>query len=187
MKTYYVDTSVLFSALSCSDTKHELCSKVLKEIREEGGRLIISTYTLAEFVSVICRRILHDKWKLIEPLDTTVKWIVENLKEPREICKYLASITISLLEREISAVIVEDLDLYTLEKLNNLPNIVKIFKEAIELSWINIRFKDLTHIVVALLLSEKYSIDGIVTADKENFNPIKDVVGKMNLKIIVVE
>jgi len=187
MKTYYTDTSILFSALSCSDAKHELCSKVLKEIQEEGGRLIISTYTLAEFISVTCRRILHNKWKLIEPLETTVKWIVENLKEPREICKYLASATISLLEEEISAIIVEDPDLYTLEKLNNLPNITKIFKEAIELSWVNIRFKDLTHIAIALLLSEKYGIDGIVTADKENFNPIKDTVGKMNLKVIVVE
>jgi predicted nucleic acid-binding protein len=180
---YYVDTSVLASALIPSDVKYKASSEALRKIRERDGRLLISTYTLAELVSVVCRKTLSHEWKYAEPFEQIIKMS----KESKELCRYLVSGIISFLEEKFGVLIVEEPCLYAIEKLNYL-NIAKMFKKAVELSWIKIRFKDLIHLVIALLLSRKYGVSYIVTADKKDFSNIEDSIKKtLGLKIMIID
>jgi predicted nucleic acid-binding protein len=67
MVVYYVDSSILISALTPTESKHRESVKTLEDVRRRGGTLITSTYAFMEVANVVCRRIMSGQWSLIEP------------------------------------------------------------------------------------------------------------------------
>ena len=68
---------------------------------------------------------------------------------------------------------IDNQDFYVLEKLNE-AYAAKIFREAVKLTWINRRTKDLLHI--ASLMMRKHDAKHILTIDEEDFSKMKNTL-----------
>ncbi|MCS7369642.1 MAG: PIN domain-containing protein [archaeon GBS-70-058] len=180
MVVCYVDSSVLVSALTPTESRHKESVKTIEDIKKSGGMLITSTYAFMEVVNVVCRRIISGQWNLIEPLNILTA-IVGRLGH-KALCETLTSMLLPLLE-QFGVTLIDDQDFYVLKNLNG-ANIAKIFKEAVKLTWINCRTKDLLHVAIASLMSKKYGVKCILTADEEDFSKVKNTL-KENLNIEV--
>ena len=78
----------------------------------------------------------------------------------------------SFLEELHGVKVIEDPELYSIESVGT-ARIARIFREAINLAWVDIRTKDLLHIAAASLM-KKRGVKRILTADVEDFKNIKD-------------
>ena len=72
--------------------------------------------------------------------------------------------------------VIEDPELYSIENIGT-ARIARIFREAINLAWVDIRTKDLLHIAAASLM-KKRGVKRILTADVEDFEKHKGHVRK---------
>jgi hypothetical protein len=80
--------------------------------------------------------------------------------------------------------VIENQDFYVSEKLNE-AYAAKIFREAVKLTWINCRTKDLLH--TASLMMRKHDAKHILTIDEEDFSKVKNTLrigGLVNTYIV---
>ncbi len=183
---YYIDTSTLISYVFTSETEHAFTRKILENLAAKKHGLYASSYTLIETCNTICRKIVKEEAKLIQPLQQ----YIEIYGDPEQRCRLLTSIIINFLYEKLGLNFIDLEDLYRFEPTGiNKLKIPKIFKEAIELSYkINLRIKDLLHITYASILSKTHGIKFFVTRDIENFEKIKDHIEKLlQIKIILVK
>jgi predicted nucleic acid-binding protein len=180
MVVCYVDSSILISALTPTESRHRESVKTLEDVRRGGGILITSTYAFMEVANVICRRIMSGQWSLIEPLNRLA--ITMERLGYKTLCETLTSMLLPTLE-QLGVKVIEKQDFYVLEKLNE-TYAAKIFREAVKLTWINCRTKDLLHIAIASLMMRKHDAKRILTVDEEDFSKIKKTL-KDNLNIEV--
>ena len=73
MKACYVDSSAILSALATTDARYLSSLKALERLREQGWRLVASTYAFAEAANNAYRRVVEGKWVLAEPLEKLAK------------------------------------------------------------------------------------------------------------------
>jgi hypothetical protein len=67
--------------------------------------------------------------------------------------------------------VIDNQDFYVSDKLNE-AYAAKIFREAVKLTWINCRTKDLLHIAIASLMMRKHDAKHILTIDEEDFSKV---------------
>ena len=180
MVAYYVDSSVLISALTPTESRHRESVKTLEDVRRGGGTLITSTYAFMEVANVVCRRIMSGQWSLIEPLNRLATTMAK--LGYKALCEALTGMLLPILE-QLGVKVIESQDFYVLEKLNE-TYAAKIFREAVKLAWINCRTKDLLHIAMASLMMREHDAKRILTADEEDFGKLKNTL-KDNLNIEV--
>ena len=183
MKACYVDSSVILSALVTTDARYLSSTEALKRLREQGWKLVTSTYAFAEAANNAYRRVVEGRWVLAEPLEKLVKRV--KALGPRALCEALTRALLSLLEGWLRVEVVEDPELYTIESVNGM-SMARLFREAARLAWINCRTKDLLHIAAASLM-RKRGVKRILTADVENFERVKDALEKeLDLEVHIV-
>jgi len=181
--TSYVDSSIILSALITTDPRHQASVETLKKLREHGCELITSTYAFTEVANTTCRRAINGEWQFAAPLAK----LVNQLKalSPQALCEALAPTLFSFLEELHGVKVIEDPELYSIESVDT-ARIAKIFREAINLAWVDIRTKDLLHIAAASLM-KKHGVNRILTADVEDFKKIKDKLEReLGLKVEIL-
>ncbi|MCC6065483.1 MAG: PIN domain-containing protein [Thermofilum sp.] len=166
----YLDASIILSALITTDSRHQASVETLEKLREQGWELITSTYAFTEIVNTTCRRAVRGEWHFAAPLAK----LVNQLKalSPQALCEALAPMLSSFLEELHGVKVIEDPEFYSIESVDT-ARIARLFREAINLAWVDIRTKDLLHIAAASLM-RKRGVKRILTADVEDFENIKD-------------
>ena len=183
---YYVDSNVLISyVFATGEPYHKISQKFLDELVKRKQKLYASSLTLVEACNVICRKIIKEEAGLIDPL----RRYVNKYKDTKDKCKFLISLIISFLKEKLGIEFIDDKRLYEFVTINiddmKLP---RIFKEAIELSYkINLRIKDLLHLVYAYTFSNIYGIKYFLTHDIKDFEKIRDKVKQLlQIEIILI-
>jgi predicted nucleic acid-binding protein len=166
---YYLDSSVLISLLFENEKHHGVVENFLSKLATCGeGPLYTSTFSLAETINVLCRK-LRSGEQIIWPLNM----YIEKLGEANA-CVLITSFLVSFIETSLNVKILDDPSFYRFENLNSI-SIPLVFKQAIELtSIIDIRIKDLLHVAYALLLKRLRGVKYIITLDIDEFSKIKD-------------
>jgi predicted nucleic acid-binding protein len=183
MVACYVDSSILISALTPTESRHKESVKALEDVRRGGGILITSTYAFVEVVNVVCRRIMSGKWSLTEPLNRLAATM--GRLGYKALCEALTSMLLPTLE-QLGVKVIENQDFYVLEKLNE-AYAAKIFREAVKLTWINCRTKDLLHIAIASLMMRKHDAKRILTIDEEDFSKVKNTLREnLNIEVEII-
>jgi len=184
---YYADSSILISYLFTSEVNHRVSRRILEDIAiGKKTKIYVSSLTLLEVYNALCRKIVKEKeWRLIEP----IQWYVNGYKSSEDKCRELSAIAINILKERLGIEFVDHEELYEFVESNfNKYIIPRIFKDALMLSpKLNIRVKDLLHLVYAHSLSDKYKIEFFLTCDIEDFGKIKDIVKnmlKINIEIV---
>ncbi|ADM27578.1 conserved hypothetical protein [Ignisphaera aggregans DSM 17230] len=185
---YYVDSNVLISyVFSTSEPYHTASQHFLEDLAlGRGQKLYASSLTLVEACNAICRRIVREGSKLIDPLQR----YVDLYRDVKDKCRFLTSLIIGFLMERLGIEFIDDESLYRFEPVNiDGMRIPKIFREALELSYkINLRVKDLLHIVYAYTLSNIYGIKFFLTHDIEDFERVKEEVKRLlRIEIILVK
>ncbi|AGT35934.1 MAG: PIN domain-containing protein [Thermofilum sp.] len=173
----YLDANIIIALLFPTDAHHKNSLERVYHLNMQGTRLVTSTYALVE----VTRNTLHTlsqleqgKYIFAEPLPQYIR-LLQNLN-PNQRCEALLNYIISYIKNGFHIEVIEQEYLYEIETTNN-TKIAKLFHEAIKLSWINIRTKDLLHIAIANLL-KTHGVKCIITADKTDFEPIKQTLEK---------
>jgi len=184
---YYVDSNVLISyVFSTGEPYHTASQHFLEGLAlKRRQKLYASSLTLVEVCNVICRKIVKEGSKLVDPLQR----YVDLYRDVKDKCKFLTSLIIGFLREKLGIEFIDDENLYRFEPANiDSIEMPRIFREAIELSYkINLRVKDLLHLVYAYTLSNIYGIKFFLTHDIEDFERVKDKVKQLlRIEIILV-
>jgi len=173
----YLDANIIIALIFPTDTHHKNSLERVHHLNIQGKKLVTSTYALVE----VTRNTLHTisqseqgKYIFAEPLPQYIQ-LLQNLK-PNQRCEALLNYIISYITKNFHIEVIEQESLYQIETTNN-TKIAKLFHEAIKLSWIKIRTKDLLHIAIANLL-KTHGVKCIITMDKTDFEPIKETLEK---------
>jgi len=185
---YYVDSNVLVSyVFSTGEPYHTASQRLLEELAlKRRQKLYASSLTLVEACNAICRRIVKEGPKLVDPL----QMYVDLYRDAKDKCRFLASLIVGFLREKLGIEFVDDENLYRFEPVNidgmKLP---RIFREALELSHrINLRIKDLLHLVYAYALSSIYGIRFFLIHDVEDFEKVRDEVKRLlRIEIVLVK
>jgi len=185
---YYVDSNVLISyVFSTSEPYHATSQSFLEDLAlKKGQKLYASSLTLVEACNVICRKIVKEGPKLVDPLQR----YVDVYRDTKDKCRLLVSLIVRLLRKKLGIEFVDDKNLYKFEPVNiDSAEMPRIFREALELSYnINLRVKDLLHLVYAYAFSNTYGIKFFLTHDIEDFEKIRDEVKQLlQIEIILVK
>jgi len=184
---YYVDSNVLVSyVFSTGEPYHTASQRLLEELAlKRGQKLYASSLTLVEACNAICRRIVEEGPKLVDPLQR----YVDLYRDAEDKCRFLASLIVGFLGGRLGIEFVDDENLYRFESANiGGVKVPRIFREALELSYkINLRIKDLLHLAYAYALSSTYGIRFFLTLDVEDFERVKEEVKRLlRLEIILL-
>lgn len=184
---YYVDSNVLISYVFLTgEPYHATSQRFLEDLVQRRQKLYTSSLTLVETYNVICRKIVKEGSKLIDPLQV----YVDIYRDAKDKCRFLVSLIISFLREKLGIEFIDDEKLYEFVTVSmggmELP---RIFKEAIELSYkINLRVKDLLHLIYAHKFSNTHGIKFFLTHDIEDFEKIVDEVKQLlQIEIILVK
>lgn len=182
----YLDANIIIALIFPTDAHHKNSLERVHHLNIQGKKLVTSTYALVE----VTRNTLHTisqseqgKYMFAEPLPQYIQ-LLQNLN-PNQRSEALLNYVISYITKSFQIEVIEQESLYQIETTNH-TKIAKLFHEAIKLSWIKIRTKDLLHIAIANLL-KTHGVKCIITTDKEDFEPIKHTLEKdLDLKVEIL-
>jgi len=185
---YYVDSNVLISYVFSTDEPYHAASQHFLEdlALKRRQKLYASSLALVEACNVICRKIVKEGSKLIDPLQR----YVDMYRDAKDKCRLLISLIISFLREKLGIEFVDAENLYEFVTIGiDSMKMPRIFKEAIELSYkINLRVKDLLHLVYAYTLSSIHGIKFFLTHDIKDFEKIRDETKRLlQIEIILVK
>ena len=185
---YYVDSNVLISYVFATGEPYHVISQSFLEdlVFRKKQKLYASSLTLVEACNVICRKIVKEGSKLIDPLQR----YVDMYKDAKEKCRFLISLIMSFLKEKLEIEFIDDESLYEFVTVSiDSVKLPRIFKEAIELSYkINLRVKDILHLIYAYTFSNVHGIKFFLTHDIKDFEKIRDEVKQLlQIEIILVK
>jgi hypothetical protein len=106
-----LQSHVVLTNIFVSDSGHNTSQKVLEDIAiKRKQKLYAYSFTLVETCNIICRRIITNRWRPIDPLQD----YVVAYKKLEEKCCLLLSIVINFLREKLHVEFIEEEDLYDL-------------------------------------------------------------------------